>query len=762
VLSATLTVACSKQPAQPPEDLSSNTNRLSQELLSQLAAHEAQERLLNETVWATEILAQHHGLVLDSLWDSVNAATNKFAVLAAFPVGHIVLGNWTATSRLPHDIELRASESPGRILSQADWQQWLLRHETDGWQLSEMELRHNRFDTDDANQPRESLFYFAAHLTHREREHRAIIEGDLIVHWTPRPEAEVAAIRQIDASRLVIKSRLGKPPFPELLQDHLSPTAHSQSVDPVIVYDLDNDGLSEIILAARNLVYLRPSNSLHYLPQPLCSDPATAILSAVMGDFDGDGNPDFLCATLEGLKLFPGSGKAAFEQASRLALPAPPGWRYPMALTAGDIDNDGDLDLFVGQYRVPYEHGSLPTPYYDANDGNPAFLLLNNGDAVFTDATQSAGLENKRWRRTYSASLADLNQDGHLDLVVVSDFAGVDLYLNNGKGHFTDVTEAWVPDPRAFGMAHALTDFNADGLLDLLVIGMTSPTVDRLNHLELWRPDILEDRAMPGRMMYGNRLLLARPTGGFEQTPLSDDVARSGWSWGCAASDFDNDGFVDVYVANGLESRDSVRDYESEYWLHDRFIGKSEPDPSVYLYFQSKFGRTRGRGQSYGGYERNRFYLNDRATAFRDVAHLMGLGLQEDARHAIADDLDGDGHVDLVTTGFEPWPASRQILRVYRNTLARSANWIGFRFREEPGCRSPLGASVLVRYGGHSTIRQIVTGDSHRSQHPLALHFGLGNNTGIEWAEIRWPGGLAVTMPNPALNQYHDVSFRRP
>src|SRR2546428_10037776 len=119
-------------------------------------------------------------------------------------------------------------------------------------------------------------------------------------------------------------------------------------------------------------------------------------------------------------------------------------------------------------------------------------------------------------------------------------------------------------------------------------------------------------------MTFGNRLYLAvgprstaspiNPSPLFEQTPLSDSIARSGWSWGCSAFDFDNDGFPDVYIANGLESKQSVRDYESEFWLHDIFLDETIDDVAATSYLMGKFSRTRGSGWSYGGYEKNRLY----------------------------------------------------------------------------------------------------------------------------------------------------------
>jgi len=150
---------------------------------------------------------------------------------------------------------------------------------------------------------------------------------------------------------------------------------------------------------------------------------------------------------------------------------------------------------------------------------------------------------------------------------------------------------------------------------------------------------------------------------------MSELVARTGWSWGCAAEDFDNDGFPDLYIANGHESRESVRDYEPEFWLHDIYVGDSNENSLAQLYFREKMARTRGRGWSYGGYEKNRFFLNLAGTNFVECGYLMDIALEKDCRNVIAEDLDGDGRVDLIITTFELYPKMRQTLQVFRNEL---------------------------------------------------------------------------------------------
>jgi hypothetical protein len=735
------------------------TNSLGDQLVASFQALQAQENETDRTVWAKELLAERCGQVFEGWWDSLNAATNKLRVLESFPIGEIAIGKFHPPEQLVHGIAVHSQFGKGVIWSRAEWTRFLQDSERAGWRLAETEFRHSRFDTDAAGQPMQSHFDFRAHLLNPEQTERAVIEGELVVSWSSaQSDKELPSVKQVDARGLTIKTRGGEPPFVPVLNETIAPPKGSHFIDPLILYDLDGDGRSEIILAASNLVYRQRPNG-RFEPGPLCRHSPGWIFTGVIADFDGDGASDFLCAKFEGLFLFKGSPQGTFDEPGRLVWVANPHLRYAQVITCGDIDRDGDLDVFVAQYKLPYSRGQMPTPYYDANDGDPSYLLLNDGQGNFTDATTASGLAAKRWRRSYSASFADLDGDGHLDLVVVSDFAGVDLYRNNGHGHFTEVTGTWVAEPHAFGMAHALADFNGDGRLDLLMIGMNSPTADRLNHLGLWRPGVAEDRSMRSRVAFGNRLLLAHAGGGFEQTSMNDFVARTGWSWGCAAGDFDNDGFPDLYIANGHQTRQSVRDYETEFWRHDIYAASSKEDAVASTYFQTKFTRGREQGQSYGGYEKNRFFFNQRGASFVEAGHLLGVALPEDSRGVVADDLDGDGRLDLLLTTFEEWPETKQTVRAYRNDLKDTGNWIGFRFHEAGGAKSPVGARVTVRYAGRSSVRQIVTGDSYRAQQANTVHFGLGEATGVDRVEVRWANGGELVLRLPKLNQYHNLTM---
>src|SRR5205809_154938 len=154
-----------KQRPSAAADSADPTGLVSQKLVDQFLSLEARENELNRTVWAKEILAEQCGQVFESLWDSLNAATNKLDIVASFPVGEMTVGNFTSTQRVAHGIELRESSGAGPTWSAPEWGQFVRESQAAGWQAERVEFRHHQFETDAAGRPRQSHFYFSAHLT---------------------------------------------------------------------------------------------------------------------------------------------------------------------------------------------------------------------------------------------------------------------------------------------------------------------------------------------------------------------------------------------------------------------------------------------------------------------------------------------------------------------------------------------------------------------------------------------------------------------
>ena len=199
-----------------------------------------------------------------------------------------------------------------------------------------------------------------------------MLEGNLVVSWeSKKPHEESPLVKRLDTSHLRLLTRTGEPFFRKILQETFKIPERSSYIDPLIVYDLDGDGLPEILLPGKNLLY-RHSGEDVYNVEPLFRHPLEAITTAVVADFDGDGHADLLCATSRGLFLFTGSSKGTFEIPARQVWIADPPLKAAMVLTCGDINEDGSLDVFLGQYRVPTLGQFLRPYYYDANDGWPS------------------------------------------------------------------------------------------------------------------------------------------------------------------------------------------------------------------------------------------------------------------------------------------------------------------------------------------------------------------------------------------------------
>jgi hypothetical protein len=549
--------------------------------------------------------------------------------------------------------------------------------------------------------------------------------------------------------------RKGPPAFEEILTYEWPLDGGNRArLHPVLVYDLDEDGRSEIVaLGAGRALWNRGGG--RFEDAPLVEQPYAFAETGVLADLDGDGHVDLLAPRARGdLLLYRGDGTGRFPGEPRVTPAFAEPLRAPSALTVGDVDADGDLDVWLAQYEPAYRGGQMPTPFYDANDGHPSFLLRNAGDGSFEEATEAAGLAPRRFRRTYAASFVDLDEDRDLDLLVVSDYSGVDLYHNDGRGRFSDANATLRGDRHLFGMSASFGDFDLDGRLDFFVAGMASTTARRLEALGLGRPDRPEIQEMRMRMAYGNRMYLAGD-GGFHEPEFRDQVARTGWTWGTTALDFDNDGDPDLFAANGHASGESTTDYCSTFWTHDIYDGASEPDSELGKLFAEIGGPVAQGKQSWDGYQKKQLLMNRGGKGFVNVAFLLGVAEEWDGRSALADDLDGDGRMDLVVV--EDHGAKGQRLHVYRNRLETDDAWIGVRLREEGSGVSPVGASVVVRTPERTHVGRIVTGETLMGQHPTTLHFGLGRSTRVESIEVRWTDGRSRVIRDPEIGRVHLV-----
>ena len=722
-----------------------------------------ERREYDEGIWAQEVAAQKHEETIVKYWDRMlRPQDDKYAVLAEFPFHSITLDAAADTTELDWGIELTSFEGRWKTLDQEAWRIFLRDKEQQGYIIDAIEFHQSAFDLDDKGNAA-STFSVLLNVTKDNR--RLEVKTKLRIEWTSETDADGHYIpRTLTASDTKVLERKGPPVFERrVILSELNRSSHP------IVYDLNRDGFSEILLPSNNILLWNLGDGEFekrdlFTSQIGPPDGSASSMSAVVADFDGDGLADILYSgtysNQSGVYLFRGNEKGEFSTPGKQVTSSSVSLNLPMCMAAGDIDGDGDLDVWLAQYMAPYDKGKTPSPFYDANDGYPSYLLLNRGDGHFDEGTEAAGLAPKRHRRTYAASFVDLDEDRDLDLLVSSDFAGTDIYYNDGTGRFTDETDTALDEAANFGMGHTLADFNNDGSLDFYVIGMGSTTMRRLNQMGLVRPDRPEYLDLRTRMGYGNRMYLARGKRIFTQPRFKDSVARSGWAWGTTSFDFDNDGDRDIYVANGHKSGKTTKDYCTQFWCHDIYTDNSQPRFVQTKLFSATIFSPETGNLSWDGYQKNHLFMNQSGEDFVNVAFLMNVALGNDARSVISDDFNGDGRPDLLVTSIhQDFTTNRFSDRVhlYTNRWPIPNNWIGVRLQEELDAPSPLGAKIEVKYDQGTRVEFIVTGDSYRSQHAPMKHFGLGKAEKVDSIIVQWADGSKRQIDQPAINQYHMV-----
>jgi hypothetical protein len=325
------------------------------------------------------------------------------------------------------------------------------------------------------------------------------------------------------------------------------------------VADVDCDGLEDVALLSASWLRLYRNTGAGTFTDVTAASGLPAELSIagsglIFFDADNDGDPDLWVSGVYGDRFFRNEGCARFSDATAHAGLPPTQWSS-MPVVA-DYDRDGLLDVYVTR-RGDYAHDA-PTPNWDARNGVPHSLYRNTGNATFADVTAAAGIHETSWG--LAAAWGDYDDDGYPDLYVGNEFGTHRLYRNTGRGTFVDDTERARAKQRSAAMGSAWGDYDNDGDLDLFVTSMYANSRWALFHPDFpapvpwylrWVPreqvDAITDQLTRGSMLLRNN----------GDATFSDDSDRAGvrdtqWGWASAFLDYDNDGWLDVFVTNGM------------------------------------------------------------------------------------------------------------------------------------------------------------------------------------------------------------------
>lgn len=410
-------------------------------------------------------------------------------------------------------------------------------------------------------------------------------------------------------------------------------------------------------------------------------------MGVTAGDYDNDGDTDLYVTNLGPNVLLRNDGGGRFTDVSTTARVADPRWSTSAAFV--DYDADGDLDLYVANYidwspsveRDCYSLTGVPDYCAPRNYDAPIrdTLYRNEGGGVFTDISVQAGL-GAAFGNGLGVAPGDFDGDGRLDIFVANDGMPNQLWLNRGQGRFEDVALirgcAVDLDGKAkAGMGVHATDVDDDGDLDLLVVNLDGESDS------FYRND--GDYFSDETAAVGLRV-----------------TSRPFTRFGMALLDFDNDGYLDLYEANGRVGR------QSELYSSDPFA-----EPNLLL-----------RGTSAGRFEE--VMLRGGTSA----------PLVATSRAAAFGDLDNDGGVDLVVVNRDA-PA-----HLLRNVVQGRGHWITVRVVDEHG-RDAFGATVTLSAGGRRLRRDVTAAYSYLASNDPRVHVGLGSETRVADVKVRWVDG---------------------
>ncbi len=484
---------------------------------------------------------------------------------------------------------------------------------------------------------------------------------------------------------------------------------------------------------------------------------------AAFFDYDADGDPDLYLvngAPLPGYhtseipinSLYENNGDGTFTDVTLKAGVGDTGYGHGCAV--GDYDNNGYLDIYVTNYGKNR-------------------LYRNNGDGTFSDVTEKAGVIEPRW--STSCAFADYDRDGNIDLYVVNyleynidenPWCGIKekgiraycepdnfqaqadtLYRNNGDGTFTDVTKlVGIYNDTGKGLGVVWGDYNNDGNPDVYV---ANDSTENFFYTNLGNGKFSEVGFMIGVALSEN------------------GVAENGM--GTAFGDWDNNGWLDLTVTNYADQTNTFYHNDGDGFFTDATsITKTALITYPYLGWATAFVDfdNDGYGDVFvanghlqdnlnalgleGTYaQRNLLFQNKQNGTFTEVSQSLGPGfkLEDVSRGATFADYDLDGDIDIFVTNSNTPP------RLLRNDGGNRNNWLQIKMKATRSASDAVGTRVKITTGDLSQIREVQSGDGYLSQRELKLHFGIGKHNKVDKIEVLWVSGSTQIVQQAPANQ---------
>ena len=485
-------------------------------------------------------------------------------------------------------------------------------------------------------------------------------------------------------------------------------------------FDYDNDGYLDIYLInarpqGEQVTVPLPTNVLYHNNGDGSFTDVTSLagvgdtrygVGATTGDYDNDGDIDLYLTNFGDNALYRNNGDGTFTDVAPTAQVADTGWGTSCAFA--DFDNDGFLELYVSNYakytvdanKPCYRHNIAvycgPSSYLP----QPDVLYRNNRDGTFMNLTEQSGVLSVPAAHGLGVAIGDSDNDGDTDIYVANDQDFNFLFENRGDGTFEEagllsgVSCSDMGKAEA-GMGVAFADYDNDGKLDLTVSNFQNET-NTLYHNE--GDNFFMDATIPaGIAEHTHRYL----------------------GWGIGFLDYDNDGYKDIFVANG-HTMDNIAE-----------VDRSTTTPQQNLLF-----RNLGDG------------------TFENVTAAMGAGfaLRKTSRAAAFGDYDNDGDIDILVTNWN------QTVDLLKNEGGNRNNWIQVQAVGTKSNRSGIGARIKVVCrtvgGGERTqYAEVKSSGSYLAFSDLRVHFGVKDAERIDLLEIRWNSGIVDTVTNLSVNQ---------